>query len=77
MGLARKQVWTEYLTTIITASFVPLEVYEIVEHGSALKIAAIGVNLAIGVYLVLRLRRDGRWPFHHDSAWTRFAKLFR
>ncbi|CAN5735951.1 DUF2127 domain-containing protein [soil metagenome] len=77
IGLVRNKVWAEYLTTIITASFLPIEIYELVKHGRALQAVVLAVNIAIVIYLVLRLRHDERWPFQRESAWTRFTKLFR
>jgi uncharacterized membrane protein (DUF2068 family) len=62
-GLLLRKLWAEYLTIIITTSFIPLEVYEMVHHESVLKGIVIAVNLAIVVYLVWRLRRDKHWPF--------------
>jgi uncharacterized membrane protein (DUF2068 family) len=62
-GLIFKQVWAEYLTIVITTSFIPFEVYEMIQHESWLKGVIIAANVAIVVYLVLRLRRDHRWPF--------------
>jgi uncharacterized membrane protein (DUF2068 family) len=62
-GLVRRRVWAEYLTVAITASFLPLEIYEIVEHASVAKGIVSAANAAILCYLIARLRRDGRWPF--------------
>jgi uncharacterized membrane protein (DUF2068 family) len=64
-GLVLRKVWGEYVSSIMTASFIPLEIYELVEHGTVIKTAVVAVNIAIVVYLVLRLRRDGHWPFRH------------
>jgi len=61
IGLWLERVWAEYLTIIATTSFIPFEVYEIVKHTSALKIAVLVVNVAIVGYLVhlrLRARKD-------------------
>jgi uncharacterized membrane protein (DUF2068 family) len=57
VGLLLRKRWGEYLTTIITASLVPLELYEIARHATATRIAALAVNVAIVVYLIARLRR--------------------
>ena len=57
VGLILKQRWAEYLTLIITLSFVPIEVMEIVKHCTAAKVTLLVVNLAIAVYLVVMLRR--------------------
>ena len=63
IGLWMRKVWAEYLTIFITGSFIPLEIYEMVKHGSWVKGVVIAVNIAIVVYLVLRLRKDKQWPF--------------
>jgi len=63
VGLWMRKLWAEYLTIIITGSFIPLEVYEMIHHESWVKAVVIVVNVAIVVYLVLRLRRDKHWPF--------------
>jgi uncharacterized membrane protein (DUF2068 family) len=63
VGLILRKVWAEYVTSIITISFVPLEVYELVEHASVVKLVVLLVNLAIVAYLVARLRDQGHWPF--------------
>jgi len=57
VGLILKKVWAEWFTVIVTASFVPLEVYEIARRPGAIRIGALAVNLAIVGYLVARLRR--------------------
>jgi len=56
-GLWLRKRWGEWLTVIITSSLVPIEVYEIYRHFSAIKIAVLVVNLAIVVYLVYHIRR--------------------
>jgi uncharacterized membrane protein (DUF2068 family) len=60
MGLLLGKRWAEWLTVGVTASFVPVEVYELIEHFSAGKVAALVVNLAIVVYLVVRRLSDRR-----------------
>jgi len=68
IGLMLRRGWAEVLTTIITISFLPLEIYELIEHESWMKIGVILVNALIVVYLVRRLRREGHWPFHRRRA---------
>jgi uncharacterized membrane protein (DUF2068 family) len=63
IGLFLRRVWAEYMTVIVTTSFVPLEVHELVEHGSIAKAIVIAVNLAAVAYLIRRLRIDKHWPF--------------
>ena len=57
MGLWRQKRWAEYLTVIATASFVPLEVYELVKDVTLPRIAALLANLLVVAYLVGVLRR--------------------
>ncbi len=57
-GLLLRKRWAEYFTTISTSLFVPLEVYELVKHVTPLKFVLLLVNIAIVVYLVLRLRKS-------------------
>ncbi len=57
VGLALGKRWAEYLTIISTASLLPLEVYELAEHGSFGKVLVLVINLAVVVYLIMELRR--------------------
>ena len=66
-GLVFRKLWAEYLTIVITTSFIPLEVYEMVEKGSWLKALVIVFNVGAVVYLLWRLRRDKHWPWHRAS----------
>lgn len=55
-GLWRAKRWAEYLTVIVTASLIPLEVWEIHHHFTWLKVAAFAANIAIVWYLIRLLR---------------------
>lgn len=68
IGLMLRKPWAELLTVIVTTSFIPLEIYELVEHPTWAKVAVIAVNVAVVPYLLWRLRRDGHWPFHRRGA---------
>lgn len=63
IGLWLRKVWAEYLTTIITASFIPFEIYEAAKDVTPTRIATVVINVLVVGYLVWRLRRDGHWPF--------------
>jgi len=63
IGLILRKVWAEYVTSVITTSFVPLELYEVFEHWSWVKLVVLIFNIGVVIYLVLRLRKQGRWPF--------------
>ena len=49
-GLVLEKVWAEYFTLILTGSFLPWELYEIIRHVTVLKIVLTILNLA-GLYL--------------------------
>jgi uncharacterized membrane protein (DUF2068 family) len=59
VGLWLLKRWGEYLTVVATAAFVPLEVYEVVEHVTFLRVAALVVNALAVVYLLLSKRLFG------------------
>jgi uncharacterized membrane protein (DUF2068 family) len=73
VGLWIKAVWAEYVTVAITTSFIPLEIYELAKSVSVAKSVALAANIAIVVYLVLKLRKDGKWPFNGDDSSSSFA----
>jgi len=60
IGLLMLKRWAEYFTVIVTTSFIPLEVYHLVKHFSAMKIVVIVVNVAIVVYLIWKLKRHAK-----------------
>lgn len=55
VGLVLRRRWAEYLTTIVTASFIPFELYELARGFSAFKLVGLGINVAIFAYLLVRL----------------------
>ena len=55
IGLLFEQVWAEYLTFVFTASFIPIEVYELTQRVTPTRLAALAVNIVISGYLALRL----------------------
>ena len=57
IGLALSKRWAEYFTIITTASFLPLELYELFHHATIPKGVALLLNIAVVVYLVRELRR--------------------
>jgi uncharacterized membrane protein (DUF2068 family) len=59
VGLWYQRRWAEYLTFLVTASLLPLEVYEIVTRLSPLKILAFVINVAVVVYLLFAKRLFG------------------
>ena len=59
-GLFRRYRWAEYLTVVATSLLFVPEIDELVKKPSLLKVGAFVVNLAIVVYLIVRLRRTRR-----------------
>ena len=66
IGLMLRKAWAEIMTVIVTTSFVPLEIYELVAHRSWAKVVVIVVNVLVVLYLLRRLRREGHWPFRQS-----------
>lgn len=56
-GLLLRKRWAEYFTIVTTAGLIPLEVYEIKRHLTATKIVVLLINVAIVIYLAVRVRR--------------------
>ncbi len=52
IGLYFEKVWAEYLTLIITASFLPLEIIEIFKRQTWFRFSLLAVNLLVFVYLL-------------------------
>lgn len=67
INLIRKKRWAEWLTIGVTASFVPLEGYELWRHPGVGKVVAIALNVAIVVFLVARRLRDHRRRATHAA----------
>lgn len=52
VGLYFEKVWAEFLTVIVTASFLPFEIHEIVRRITWLRVGLFGINLAVVFYLI-------------------------
>jgi len=52
LGLLLRKTWAEYFTIIVTGSFIPLEVYLMTHHLTAVRALATVVNVVIVWYLV-------------------------
>ena len=59
-GLLLRKRWAEYFTIVTTAGLIPLEVYESIRHLTVAKFVVLLINIAIVLYLVMRVRRAGR-----------------
>jgi uncharacterized membrane protein (DUF2068 family) len=78
VGLWYQRRWAEYLTFIATAVFLPIEVYELIETLSVLKLITFALNLAVVVYLLVAKRLFGlrggaaaeAAEREHDAGWA-------
>ncbi|WP_330348350.1 DUF2127 domain-containing protein [Streptomyces sp. NBC_00582] len=59
VGLWYAKRWAEYLTVVATAAFLPLEIYELTEHISWLKIGTLVLNVLAVLYILLTKRLFG------------------
>jgi uncharacterized membrane protein (DUF2068 family) len=57
VGLMMEQVWAEYLTLILTMSFLPWELYELSRHPNWFRLSLLLINLLVLGYLVWLLRK--------------------
>jgi uncharacterized membrane protein (DUF2068 family) len=60
VGLLLHKLWAEYLTLILTALFLPWEMFELMREATPFRIGLLLLNLLVLVYLVLLLRKRGR-----------------
>ncbi len=56
-GLVARQKWAEYLTVILTALFIPLELFEMFRHFTWIKAAVFAANVIVVVYLSMVMRK--------------------
>jgi uncharacterized membrane protein (DUF2068 family) len=67
IGLWLQKRWAEYLTAIGTALLMPLEIYEIYERFTFVRVAALVINGFIVWYLVTRLRDEKKEIVEHTG----------
>lgn len=56
-GLILRKTWAEYFTLILTASFLPWELFEIIRHVTVIKILLTILNLLVVIYLAYILKQ--------------------
>jgi uncharacterized membrane protein (DUF2068 family) len=56
-GLLFRRRWAEYFTSIVTFSFIPLEIYELLRRATLAKGIVLLLNVTVVLYLVIDLRR--------------------
>jgi uncharacterized membrane protein (DUF2068 family) len=60
VGLWMQKRWAEWMTTIVTASLIPIEVWELVARPNFGKAAVVVANIAIVGFLVWHVRSKVR-----------------
>ncbi len=59
-GLVLGKVWGGYLTAVVTGALIPLEVWEVLHHPEPKRIGVLVVNVAILVYVIVKLIQERR-----------------
>ena len=67
VGLCLRKRWAEFFTVGMTASLIPLEVYELYQRTTPTRGVLLLVNLAIVAYLIVLLRRQARAELAGDQ----------
>jgi uncharacterized membrane protein (DUF2068 family) len=57
LGLVLEKAWAEYLTVGVTMSFLPWEMYEIVQRLDWVRVGLLIINLLVLAYLIWMLQR--------------------
>lgn len=60
IGLWLEKRWAEWLTAVATSLFVPIELYEIYERFTWIRVLILVINLFVIWYLITRLRDEER-----------------
>ena len=67
IGLYLEQVWAEYVTLIITASFLPLELFEVVRRLTWIRAGLLVINTMVLLYLLKVVIERGKRRRHLGS----------
>ncbi|MCU1393426.1 MAG: hypothetical protein JWM34_1854 [Ilumatobacteraceae bacterium] len=71
-GLWHERRWAEYLTVVATAGFLPLEVHELIDSITVVRVLALSINMALLVWLLINKHlfgiKGGPSTLHADDA---------
>jgi uncharacterized membrane protein (DUF2068 family) len=59
VGLYLEKVWAEFLTVLITASFLPIELNELFRRFTWMRVSILAINVAVFLYLLYLLGERG------------------
>lgn len=64
IGLYLEKTWAEYFTLVITASFLPWEIFEVFRRVTPIRSGLLVINVLVFFYLLkVVAERGGRGPF--------------
>ena len=73
IGLWKERRWAEYLTVIATAGFLPLEIHELLDRVTVVRVVALVINVALIIWLVTAKHlfgvRGGPHTLHESVDW--------
>ncbi len=67
IGLWMEKRWAEFLTVIATSLLIPVEIYEIYEKFTWVRVAILIVNLFVIWYLATRLKDEKKEEINHET----------
>lgn len=56
VGLMMEKAWAEFVTLILTASFLPWELFELARRVTAIRVGLTAINIAVLLYLVFYVK---------------------
>jgi uncharacterized membrane protein (DUF2068 family) len=57
IGLVLEKAWAEFVTLILTASFLPWELFLMIRHLTWMRVGLTAINLAVVLYLLFYVRK--------------------
>jgi uncharacterized membrane protein (DUF2068 family) len=76
-ALLLQKRWAKFFTVIITASFIPLEIWELMARFTVVRTVVIFGNLAIVWYLILKIRHEKTKPINSPVESLNAIETFR
>ena len=67
IGLYLEKAWAEYLTLLITASFLPIEIRELFHRFTWVRVAIFVINVAVLIYLIVVVVERHRKKSQHAT----------
>jgi uncharacterized membrane protein (DUF2068 family) len=67
IGLYLEKAWAEYLTVLLTASFMPLEVFRLIHRATWPRACLLALNVLVLLYLLKHIMERMRARSHHNK----------